>query len=132
MCSQKAETREACLDSLLLCTSSRTLPGGTCEYKTASVVFEYYHVSPIEVFLSRLLVGAPRAKHQNQVNVTGVVYQCDLATTSERCEPIEFDNKGLLLEIWAIFSCCDGWAGGGVSWSFVHYEMNCMNCPVFH
>ncbi|XP_067455908.1 integrin alpha-6-like [Thunnus thynnus] len=40
-----------------------------------------------------LLVGAPRSKHQNQVNVTGVVYQCDLATTSERCQPIEFNNE---------------------------------------
>ncbi|KAM9357368.1 integrin alpha-6-like [Symphorus nematophorus] len=43
-----------------------------------------------------LLVGAPRAKHQNQVNVTGVVYQCDLTTTSERCQPIEFDNEEFL------------------------------------
>ncbi|TKS72109.1 Integrin alpha-6 VLA-6 [Collichthys lucidus] len=42
-----------------------------------------------------LLVGAPRSKHQNQVNVTGVVYQCDLTTTSDRCQPIQFDNKGL-------------------------------------
>lgn len=85
------------MDSLWPCTSSRALSGGTCEYKTSPVVLEYHYVSPIEVFLSRLLVGAPQAKHQNQVNVTGVVYQCDLATTSERCEPIEFDNKGLLL-----------------------------------
>ncbi|XP_045885945.1 integrin alpha-6-like [Micropterus dolomieu] len=43
-----------------------------------------------------LLVGAPRSKHRNQVNVTGVVYQCDLATTSERCQPIEFDNEEFL------------------------------------
>ncbi|KAK9518357.1 hypothetical protein VZT92_023666 [Zoarces viviparus] len=43
-----------------------------------------------------LLVGAPRSKHQNQVNVTGVVYQCDLSTTSERCQPIEFDNEEFL------------------------------------
>uniref|UniRef100_A0A671XXF5 Integrin alpha second immunoglobulin-like domain-containing protein n=1 Tax=Sparus aurata TaxID=8175 RepID=A0A671XXF5_SPAAU len=42
-----------------------------------------------------LLVGAPRAKHQNQVNVTGVVYKCDLTTTSEHCQPIEFDDKGV-------------------------------------
>uniref|UniRef100_A0A669EW55 Integrin alpha-6 n=1 Tax=Oreochromis niloticus TaxID=8128 RepID=A0A669EW55_ORENI len=42
-----------------------------------------------------LLVGAPRAKHQNQVNVTGVVYKCDLTTTSKSCQPIEFDDKGL-------------------------------------
>ncbi|KAI3351532.1 hypothetical protein L3Q82_020388 [Scortum barcoo] len=40
-----------------------------------------------------LLVGAPRSKHQNQVNVTGVVYQCDLTTTSERCQAIEFHNE---------------------------------------
>uniref|UniRef100_A0A3B4Z6X8 Integrin alpha-2 domain-containing protein n=1 Tax=Stegastes partitus TaxID=144197 RepID=A0A3B4Z6X8_9TELE len=31
-----------------------------------------------------LLVGAPRAKHQSGLNVTGVVYQCDLASTSEQ------------------------------------------------
>ncbi|XP_039871880.1 integrin alpha-6-like [Simochromis diagramma] len=43
-----------------------------------------------------LLVGAPRAKHQNQVNVTGVVYKCDLTTTSKSCQPIEFDDKELL------------------------------------
>ncbi|KAL7395618.1 hypothetical protein ABVT39_020294 [Epinephelus coioides] len=43
-----------------------------------------------------LLVGAPRAKHQNQVNVTGVVYQCDLTTTSDRCQPIEFDDDAFL------------------------------------
>ncbi|XP_071314514.1 integrin alpha-6-like [Trachinotus anak] len=43
-----------------------------------------------------LLVGAPRSKHQNQVNVTGVVYQCDLTTTSERCQPIEFDSEEFL------------------------------------
>ncbi|XP_073343085.1 integrin alpha-6-like [Pagrus major] len=43
-----------------------------------------------------LLVGAPRAKHQNQVNVTGVVYQCDLTATSERCQPIEFGDKAFL------------------------------------
>uniref|UniRef100_A0A3P8RXC4 Integrin subunit alpha 6 n=1 Tax=Amphiprion percula TaxID=161767 RepID=A0A3P8RXC4_AMPPE len=42
-----------------------------------------------------LLVGAPRAKHQSQVNVTGVVYQCDLDSTSERCQPIEFDDEGI-------------------------------------
>uniref|UniRef100_A0A8C3A5E6 Integrin alpha 6 n=1 Tax=Cyclopterus lumpus TaxID=8103 RepID=A0A8C3A5E6_CYCLU len=44
-----------------------------------------------------LLVGAPRSKHQNQVNVTGVVYQCDLIKTSERCRPIEFDSEGLFV-----------------------------------
>ncbi|XP_029298036.1 integrin alpha-6-like [Cottoperca gobio] len=43
-----------------------------------------------------LLVGAPRSKHQNQENVTGVVYQCDLTTSSERCQPIEFDNEEFL------------------------------------
>ncbi|XP_058505751.1 integrin alpha-6-like [Solea solea] len=43
-----------------------------------------------------LLVGAPRSKHQNQVNVTGVVYQCDLSTKTERCQPIEFDSKEFL------------------------------------
>uniref|UniRef100_A0A8C4E7B2 Integrin alpha-6 n=1 Tax=Dicentrarchus labrax TaxID=13489 RepID=A0A8C4E7B2_DICLA len=42
-----------------------------------------------------LLVGAPRSKHQNQVNVTGVVYQCDLTTSSKHCLPIEFDNEGI-------------------------------------
>uniref|UniRef100_A0A3Q3VRT0 Uncharacterized protein n=1 Tax=Mola mola TaxID=94237 RepID=A0A3Q3VRT0_MOLML len=40
-----------------------------------------------------LLVGAPRAKHPNEVNVTGVTYQCELTTTSERCQPIEFDHE---------------------------------------
>ncbi|RVE67553.1 hypothetical protein OJAV_G00103840 [Oryzias javanicus] len=43
-----------------------------------------------------LLVGAPRAKHQDHVNVTGVVYMCDLSTTSERCQPIQFDHKEFL------------------------------------
>ncbi|XP_029020595.1 integrin alpha-6-like [Betta splendens] len=43
-----------------------------------------------------LLVGAPRSKLQNQVNVTGAVYQCDLATTSGRCRPIEFDGQDFL------------------------------------
>ncbi|KAM3866988.1 integrin alpha-6-like [Diretmus argenteus] len=43
-----------------------------------------------------LLVGAPRSKHQNQANATGVVYQCELTTTSERCQPIEFDNDEFL------------------------------------
>ncbi|XP_030000900.1 integrin alpha-6-like [Sphaeramia orbicularis] len=43
-----------------------------------------------------LLVGAPRSKHENQVNVTGVVYQCDLSGTSERCQPIEFNNEEFL------------------------------------
>ncbi|CAK6964964.1 integrin alpha-6-like [Scomber scombrus] len=43
-----------------------------------------------------LLVGAPRSKHQNQENVTGVVYQCDLTTTSDRCQPIEFNNEEFL------------------------------------
>uniref|UniRef100_A0A8C3G6C0 Integrin alpha-2 domain-containing protein n=1 Tax=Cyclopterus lumpus TaxID=8103 RepID=A0A8C3G6C0_CYCLU len=38
-----------------------------------------------------LLVGAPRSKHQNQVNVTGVVYQCDLIKTSEQF----LDSKGI-------------------------------------
>uniref|UniRef100_A0A672GCH9 Uncharacterized protein n=1 Tax=Salarias fasciatus TaxID=181472 RepID=A0A672GCH9_SALFA len=41
-----------------------------------------------------LLVGAPRAKHENQVNVTGVVYQCDLSEASQHCQPIEFQSKG--------------------------------------
>uniref|UniRef100_A0A8C6KIM6 Integrin alpha-6-like n=1 Tax=Nothobranchius furzeri TaxID=105023 RepID=A0A8C6KIM6_NOTFU len=39
-----------------------------------------------------LLVGAPHAKPQNQVNVTGAVYSCDLST-SERCQPIDFNSK---------------------------------------
>ncbi|XP_063732116.1 integrin alpha-6-like isoform X2 [Eleginops maclovinus] len=43
-----------------------------------------------------LLVGAPRSKHQKQVNVTGVVYQCDLSTISEHCQPIEFNNGEFL------------------------------------
>uniref|UniRef100_A0A8C7XZI1 Integrin alpha-2 domain-containing protein n=1 Tax=Oryzias sinensis TaxID=183150 RepID=A0A8C7XZI1_9TELE len=43
-----------------------------------------------------LLVGAPRAKHQDHVNVTGVVYMCDLSTTSEHCQPIKFDHKEFL------------------------------------
>ncbi|XP_039976615.1 integrin alpha-6-like isoform X2 [Xiphias gladius] len=43
-----------------------------------------------------LLVGAPRSKHQNQVNVTGAVYQCDLTTTSEHCQPIEFNSEEFL------------------------------------
>ncbi|XP_056239048.1 integrin alpha-6-like [Seriola aureovittata] len=43
-----------------------------------------------------LLVGAPQAKHQNQVNVTGVVYRCDLTITSERCQPIEFESEEFL------------------------------------
>lgn len=43
-----------------------------------------------------LLVGAPRSKHENQVNVTGVVYQCDLSATSERCQPIDFNNEEFL------------------------------------
>lgn len=60
-------------------------------FKSNSVSVSYH----IKVFPPRLLVGAPRSKHRNQVNVTGVVYQCDLATTSERCQPIEFDNEGL-------------------------------------
>ncbi|XP_044062369.1 integrin alpha-6-like isoform X2 [Siniperca chuatsi] len=58
-----------------------------------SVAF-HQQLNPIRKNL--LLVGAPRSKHQNQVNVTGVVYQCDLATTSERCQPIEFDNEEFL------------------------------------
>uniref|UniRef100_A0A4W6FCQ0 Integrin subunit alpha 6 n=1 Tax=Lates calcarifer TaxID=8187 RepID=A0A4W6FCQ0_LATCA len=57
-----------------------------------SVAF-HQQLSPTKKNL--LLVGAPRSKHQNQVNVTGVVYQCDLNATSERCQPIEFDNEGL-------------------------------------
>ncbi|CAN9514650.1 unnamed protein product [Ophioblennius macclurei] len=40
-----------------------------------------------------LLVGAPRAKHRNQVNVTGVVYQCDLSAESKRCQPIMFQSE---------------------------------------
>ncbi|KAK2848666.1 hypothetical protein Q5P01_008500 [Channa striata] len=43
-----------------------------------------------------LLVGVPRSKLQNQVNVTGAVHQCDLSTTSEHCEPIEFDSEDFL------------------------------------
>ncbi|XP_040904522.1 integrin alpha-6-like [Toxotes jaculatrix] len=43
-----------------------------------------------------LLVGAPRSKHQKQVNITGVVYQCDLTTTSEHCQPIEFNSEEFL------------------------------------
>ncbi|XP_070692438.1 integrin alpha-6-like [Pempheris klunzingeri] len=43
-----------------------------------------------------LLVGAPRSKHQNLANVTGVIFQCDLSTTSERCQPIEFDSEEFL------------------------------------
>ncbi|XP_070769684.1 integrin alpha-6-like [Enoplosus armatus] len=58
-----------------------------------SVAF-HQQLNPVRKNL--LLVGAPRSKHQNQVNVTGVVYQCDLATTSERCQPIEFDNEEFL------------------------------------
>ncbi|XP_075868420.1 integrin alpha-6-like [Nelusetta ayraudi] len=40
-----------------------------------------------------LLVGAPRAKLHNQVNPTGAVYQCDLSTTTENCQPIEFNQE---------------------------------------
>uniref|UniRef100_A0A4W6FAL9 Integrin subunit alpha 6 n=1 Tax=Lates calcarifer TaxID=8187 RepID=A0A4W6FAL9_LATCA len=58
-----------------------------------SVAF-HQQLSPTKKNL--LLVGAPRSKHQNQVNVTGVVYQCDLNATSERCQPIEFDNEVFL------------------------------------
>uniref|UniRef100_A0A3Q3W8V1 Uncharacterized protein n=1 Tax=Mola mola TaxID=94237 RepID=A0A3Q3W8V1_MOLML len=47
-------------------------------------------------FHQQLLVGAPRAKHPNEVNVTGVTYQCELTTTSERCQPIEFDHEDFL------------------------------------
>uniref|UniRef100_A0A8C6KDU9 Integrin alpha-6-like n=1 Tax=Nothobranchius furzeri TaxID=105023 RepID=A0A8C6KDU9_NOTFU len=43
-----------------------------------------------------LLVGAPHAKPQNQVNVTGAVYSCDLST-SERCQPIDFNKQDLPL-----------------------------------
>ncbi|XP_069388255.1 integrin alpha-6-like [Paralichthys olivaceus] len=43
-----------------------------------------------------LLVGAPKAKHQNHGNVTGVVYQCDLTTTSQHCQPIEFNSEEFL------------------------------------
>nr|XP_046261717.1 integrin alpha-6-like [Scatophagus argus] len=43
-----------------------------------------------------LLVGAPRSKREKQVNVTGVVYWCDLTTGSERCQPIQFDNEEFL------------------------------------
>ncbi|XP_076595871.1 integrin alpha-6-like [Chaetodon auriga] len=43
-----------------------------------------------------LLVGAPRSKRQNQVNVTGVVYKCDLTTASDHCQPIEFDDEEFL------------------------------------
>uniref|UniRef100_A0A8D3CGW6 Integrin alpha-2 domain-containing protein n=1 Tax=Scophthalmus maximus TaxID=52904 RepID=A0A8D3CGW6_SCOMX len=54
-----------------------------------SVAF-HQQLSPVRKNL--LLVGAPRSEHQNQGNVTGVVYQCDLTSTSERCQPIEFNN----------------------------------------
>lgn len=40
-----------------------------------------------------LLVGAPRAKPHNQVNITGVVYQCDLSTATENCQPVEFNHE---------------------------------------
>ncbi|KAM9849647.1 integrin alpha-6-like [Aulostomus maculatus] len=43
-----------------------------------------------------LLVGAPQSKHLHQVNVTGVVYQCDLTTASQRCRPIDFNNEEFL------------------------------------
>lgn len=48
-------------------------------------------------FSRRLLVGAPQAKLLGQVNVTGAVYQCDLSTTTHRCQPIEFDDEGLFV-----------------------------------
>ncbi|KAM9376193.1 integrin alpha-6-like [Pholidichthys leucotaenia] len=56
-----------------------------------SVAFHQQH-NPAKRNL--LLVGAPHAKYQ--VNVTGVVYQCDLTTTSDLCQPIEFDNQEFL------------------------------------
>ncbi|XP_068181278.1 integrin alpha-6-like isoform X2 [Antennarius striatus] len=58
-----------------------------------SVAF-HQQLTPIRKNL--LLVGAPRSKRQDQANVTGVVYQCDLTTTSESCQPIEFDNEEFL------------------------------------
>ncbi|TKS72097.1 Integrin alpha-6 VLA-6 [Collichthys lucidus] len=65
-------------------------PGSLFGY---SIAF-HQQLNPVKKNL--LLVGAPRSKHQNQVNVTGVVYQCDLTTTSDRCQPIQFDNKEFL------------------------------------
>ncbi|XP_076005382.1 integrin alpha-6-like [Genypterus blacodes] len=55
-----------------------------------------FHQQLKPVRKNMLLVGAPRAKHQSQVNVTGVVYQCELASASEGCQPIEFNNKEFL------------------------------------
>lgn len=58
--------------------------------------FVYVHSKSLTpLFSPRLLVGAPRATHRNQLNVTGVVYQCDLSAASKRCEPIEFNDEGL-------------------------------------
>ncbi|KAM9795141.1 integrin alpha-6-like [Neosynchiropus ocellatus] len=45
---------------------------------------------------SLLLVGAPQSKHLDQENVTGVVYQCDLSSPSQHCEPIHFDSEQFL------------------------------------
>lgn len=59
-----------------------------------------YQVWTSWFFFFRLLVGAPRGKHQNHVNVTGVVYQCDLTTASERCQPIQFDHEGWLTSVY--------------------------------
>ncbi|KAM4621915.1 integrin alpha-6-like [Polymixia lowei] len=54
------------------------------------------HQQLVPVNKKLLLVGAPRSRRQNHANVTGVVYQCDLAAKSESCQPIEFDNDEFL------------------------------------
>lgn len=54
-------------------------------------------------FSCRLLVGAPRTKRQHQVNVTGAVYQCDLNTVSEHCQPIEFESEGLSVYLRLVY-----------------------------
>uniref|UniRef100_A0A3B4B8G4 Uncharacterized protein n=1 Tax=Periophthalmus magnuspinnatus TaxID=409849 RepID=A0A3B4B8G4_9GOBI len=43
-----------------------------------------------------LLVGAPQSKHQHHENATGVVYKCELGDASQNCQPIQFDNEGML------------------------------------
>ncbi|XP_061747815.1 integrin alpha-6-like [Nerophis ophidion] len=40
-----------------------------------------------------LLVGAPRSKRPHLSNVTGVVYQCDLSASSQRCQAIDFQQE---------------------------------------
>lgn len=55
-----------------------------------SVAF-HQQLNPVRKNL--LLVGAPQSKHEHQENITGVVYKCDLSETSERCQPIHFDNE---------------------------------------